>query len=253
MCASSVSTVVPSQGPEKKDFWGDFENIPSDRIGYFVRMIGSHPFITFDTDAFNSSLEEFFGVVGLRAVQARGKNVGGATVASTLVAVLPKLIGPTIALAKLALRWKSERAAQKRRERFPLVQVIILADHIEPVPTFGDNVIDSASTICVLLPELQNHLQTAFPGHRFQVKIRARAARIERVELRVGDIRLSNVNCHKMLKLLDRDLPSLTIMHTPGWFGIPTVASAKWIGPFELPKVGRISGLGRTWGVDSTY
>ena len=188
MCAASVYATVPSQVPVKKDFWGEFENIPTDRIGYFVRMIGSHPFITFDAEAFNRSLEEFFGVVGLRAVQAQGKNVGSATLGSILVAVLPKMIGPTLAISKFALRCKSERSAQKLRERFPLVQVIILADHMEPVPTCGDKVIDSATTICVLLPELQAHLQEAFPGHQFQVKVRARAARIERVELRVSDM-----------------------------------------------------------------
>lgn len=245
MCAASVS----AQGSQKRDFWFDFEDLPTDHIGYHVRTDQMHPFISSDIQSVNRSLADFFGAAGLPAHEAQGKAVGSAT-GSLLVAILPKLIGPTIKATRVASRWFSDRAARQRREQLPRVLVTILADHMEPV-RMGKKVIDSARTICLLLPELQTHLEEAFPARRFHVKIRARAARIERAEIRLTGLPLSDSNTNRMLKLLDQNVPSLTIMLTTGWFGRPTVASARWVALPEISRLGRISGLGRTWGADS--
>jgi hypothetical protein len=91
MCAASV----PAQSSQKKDFWFDFEDLPTDHIGYHVRTDQLHPFISSDIQSVNRSLADFFGAAGLPAHEAQGKAMGSAT-GSLLVAILPKLIGPTI-------------------------------------------------------------------------------------------------------------------------------------------------------------
>lgn len=245
MCATKAS----ASSSVKKDFWFDFEDLPGDHIGYFVRSDQSHPFISHDVLPVSEALAAFFRAAGLRALEARGKPVGGVT-ASVLVAVLPKLIGPTLTITKFAQRRMSDLARQRRREQLPLVSITILADHIDPVPRGEATAYDSARTISVVLPELLTHLNEAFPARQFHLKIRARAAKVERVEIRVGALPLSDKNVHCILKLLDQDVPQLTIMHTKGWFGRPTVASARWVAPPDLSRLVRIWGLGKTWGVD---
>lgn len=246
MCATRASATASV----KKDFWLDFEDLPGDCIGYFVRSDQSHPFINHDVHRVADSLAAFIEAAGLRAQEARGKQVGSTT-GALLVAILPKLIGPTIAMAKLASRWMTEQAAQRRREQLPLVSITLLADHMDPVRLSDSCAYDSARTLCLLLPELLAHLKEAFPARQFHLKIRARAAKVERVEIRTGGaLPLTESNVRRILKLLDQDVPQLTIMHTRGWFRLPTVASARWVAPHDLSRLGRIWGLGRTWGTD---
>ncbi|VXC34031.1 conserved hypothetical protein [Arthrobacter sp. 8AJ] len=245
MCATRAT----ASGTVKKNFWFDFEDLPGDHIGYFVRTDQANPFISADTQPVEEALAGFFRAAGLRALKAQGKPVGSTT-AAMLVALLPKLVGPTISIAKFSMGWMANKAYQRRREQLPQVSITILADHMDPVRRGEVAAYDSARTIAILLPELLAHLQEAFPARQFRLKIRARGARVEHVELRLGALPLSDKNVLSILKLLDQDAPKLTIMHTKGWFGRPTVVAARWVGPPDLSRMGRVWGLGKTWGVE---
>jgi hypothetical protein len=179
MCATRAT----ASSSVKRGFWFDFEDLPGHHIGYFVRADQSHAFISHDVHLVNEALADFFKGAGLRALQAQGKPVGSTT-AALLVALLPKLIGPTIAIANFASRWLSDQAHQRRLEQFPQVNITILADHMDPVRRGEAGAYDSARTLSLVLPELLTHLREAFPARQFRLKIRARAVGIERVEIR---------------------------------------------------------------------
>ena len=244
------ATRAAAGGTVNRNFWFDFEDLPGDHIGYFVRTDQANPFISADTQPINEALAAFFRAAGLRALQARGKPVGSTT-AAMLVAWLPKLVGPTISIAKFSVGWMANKTHQRRREELPQVSITILADHMDPVQRGQATAYDSARTIAILLPELLTHLQEAFPARQFRLKVRARGASVERVEMRLGALPLSDRNVLGILKLLNQAAPKLTIMHTRGWFGRPTVVAARWVGPPELSRLGRVWGLGKTWGVDT--
>lgn len=172
MCATRAT----ASGTVKRNFWFDFEDLPGDHIGYFVRADQANPFISPDTQAIDEALTVFFRAAGLPALKAQGKPVGSTT-AAMLVAWLPKLVGPTITIAKFFVGWMAKRARQRRREQLPQVSITILADHMDPVRRGKATVYDSAQTITLLLPELLTHLQEAFPARQFRLKVRARARR----------------------------------------------------------------------------
>lgn len=214
----------------KKDFWYNFEDLPSNRIGYFVKSEQSSAFMVADEKVVNDALGDFFRRAGLPAEQAVGKQVGSTT-GMVLISQLPKLIGPSIALARFLLSWKSEVLAQRRREMFPAVGITILADHIDPVAIGPTKVIDSATTLSIILPELCQHLRSELPGLRFQLKIQARGKLIRSVEIRAGRWPVSETDVVKILKYLERDIQKATIMQVEGWFGRPTIARAAYIAP----------------------
>ncbi|WP_430297221.1 hypothetical protein [Sinomonas sp. B1-1] len=228
MCAASAS---PSpEGREEKDFWFEFENLPRTHLGYHVGGWTDHRFCSPNVEPLGEAIEAFFANAGLPAAKATGKGVGSATIGMVLLPVLPKLVGPTIWLVRFISAWIDRGAQLERLRHLPDVTVILLADHLsERRPSKGGP--DSARMMAALMPELQLWLRERFPALRLRFKVRARTPRVPRVELRFEGLPISSRDVIRLHKLVDTDAGSLTLMHTRGWFALPTVRQARYVDP----------------------
>jgi hypothetical protein len=100
--------------------------------------------------------------------------------------------------------------------------VTILADHVQPETHKRRN--DTASLVTLLLPDLQGKLQKQFPSYNFQFAVRARGSKVPSVAIEAGNgLPITDANVNKMLKLLSRDMSSLTLVHAAGWFMLPRI------------------------------
>lgn len=240
MCAASAN--LEPDDRKAKDFWYDFENLPRTRLGYYVGASTEHRFSSPNDDYLGESIEKFFANAGLSAARATGKRVGSATMGTVLLPILPKLVGPTIRLAKSISQWVDRCAHLERIGYLPDMTIILLADHLSEQRPSREGP-DSARMMAALMPELQSWLREQFPALRICFRVRARTPKVPRVELRFEGLPISNRNVVQMHRLLNTNAGSLTLMHTRGWFALPTVRQARYVDPRTIRDWAKSGGV----------
>lgn len=211
-----------------------FEPLPSGVIGVHARDLTHSQLTHPDDDAIAQCVEEFLSTAGLPCERSKPLPIGaGATVGSEImetVFALMKPIGLTVQLVRFALGWFGRIAAYKRRLVMPRVGVVLSADHIVPLPSTSSTVWDAASAIILLLPELQQHIETKYPTINFQYEIWARGATVRRVHIRAGNgLRFTDAQVLKMLKMLRGSVSSLSFHHLQGWFGYSQLVDTRQV------------------------
>lgn len=221
----------------------DYEDVSGGSVGVHVAA-PSHLIAKPDGEAMSNRVQRFLGIAGLRSETAIPVGIGatsGGPGTGLLEEVFQfmKPIGLTVQAAKFLLAWRGRVAALKRHELLPLVPVTLLADHIEPTRHGGD----MARALILILPELQEDLESEFPACNFRYELSAVGERIARVTVRAGrGLRVTDSHVLQMLKRLEQDVPSLTLFHTEGWFAMPKVVTVKKVvRPIRISP-GRIRG-----------
>lgn len=225
-----------------KRTWLDFMDVGPETVGVDVKIKPSRFLAYPDEESISLSVRAFLWRAGIACEKAVPVGVGATTGAPGVgipeaVFENMKLIGLTVTIGKFLLGWHTRVAARKRRHMLPHAIVTLLADHIEPRLCGPDEWQDMASSLVLLLPELQRELEEAFPTCCIQFEFRARGKNITRFTLRAGEgLPVNDSHVLQMIKHLDRDLPSLTLFHVEGWFAFPKVVSVEGVvRPLNLP------------------
>lgn len=210
-----------------------YMDLPDKTVGVdaSTRSVRSNPFARPDEDAISDHVQEFLRRAGIDCQKAVPLGVGAAAGGpGTVEAVFRfmKPIGIAIQVVKFLLGWRGRLAALERRKLLPKVVVTLLAEHIEPCRTGPNEWEDTARLLALILPDLQRNLESEFPSCNFRYKFYARAQKIPHVLLRAGDgLSVTDGHVLQMLKHLDRDAASLTLLHCEGWFAFPKVVAAE--------------------------
>lgn len=155
-----------------------------------------------------------------------GAAAGGPGTVETIFRFL-KPIGIAIQVVKFLLGWHGRLATLKRRKLLPQVIVTLVADHFEPCRTDPNEWAGTARLLALILPDLQKNLESEFPSFNFRYKIYASAQKIPYVLLRAGGgLSVTDSHVLQMLKHLDRESASLTVLHCEGWFAFPKVVAS---------------------------
>ncbi len=225
-----------------KRTWLDFMDASPETVAVDVKIRPTRFLAYPDQDSIALCVRTFLWRAGIPCEKAVPVGVGataGAPGVGIPEAVFDnmKLIGITVTLGKFLLGWHARVAARKRRRLFPQAIVTLLADHIDPRLCGPDEWQDMASSLVLLLPELQRELEQAFPTCCIQFEFRARGKNVTRFTLRAGEgLPVNDSHVHKMIKHLDRQVPSLTLFHVEGWFAFPKVVSVDGVvRPLNIP------------------
>lgn len=209
-----------------------YGDLPDKTVGVdaSTRSVRSSPFARPDEDAISDHVQEFLRRAGINCQKADPVGVGAAAGGpGTVEAIFPfmKPIGIAIQVATFLLGWQGRLATLKRRKLLPPVIVTLMADHIEPCRTGPNEWADTARLLALILPELQKTLESEFPSYNFRYRFYARTQKIPYVLLRAGDgLAVTDSHVLQMLKHLDRESASLTVLHCEGWFAFPKVVAS---------------------------
>lgn len=211
-----------------------YMDLPDKTVGVdaSTRSIRPNPFARPDEDAISDQVQEFLRHAGINCQKAvplgLGAVAGGPGIGTVdAVSWFMKPIGFAVQLVNFLLGWRGRLAALKRRKLLPQIVVTLLADHIEPCRTGLNEWQDTARLLALILPDLQKNLESEFPSCNFRFKFYARAQKIPYVLLRAGDgLSVTDSHVLQMLKHLDRDAASLTLLHCEGWFAFPKVVAS---------------------------
>lgn len=209
-----------------------YRDLPDKTVGVdaSTRSVRSNPFARPDEDAISEHIQEFLRRAGIKCQKAVpmgvGAAAGGPGTAEAIFRFM-KPIGIAIQVVKFLLGWQGRLATLKRRKLLPQVIVTLMADHIEPCRTGPNEWADTARLLALILPDLQKDLESEFPSFNFRYKFYARAQKIPYVLLRAGDgLSVTDSHVLQMLKHLDRESASLTVLHCEGWFAFPKVVAS---------------------------
>jgi hypothetical protein len=209
-----------------------YEDLPEKTVGVDVhtRSVRPNPLARPDEGAVSDHVQEFLRRAGIDCQKAVPLGLGAAAGGPGTVEALfrfMKPIGIAIQVVKFLLGWRGRLAALKRRKLLPPVVVTLLADHIEPRRTGPNEGDDSARLLALILPDLQKNLESEFPSCNFRYKFYARAQKIPYVIFRAGNgLSVTDGHVLQMLKHLDREAASLTLLHCEGWFAFPKVVAS---------------------------
>lgn len=222
----------------------DYLDVPEGIVGVDAQMEAgkSIQYARPDVDAIREHVQSYLTCAGIDTQKATPVGTGAATGGPGMQIVdsvfnLMKPIGATIQIAKFLLAWSNRIAARKRRMLLPQVSVTLLADHIEPRQSGPNDWEDTAQLLTVILPDVQKHLEAEFPSCNFRYEFRAKGRRIPNVVLRAGDgLHVSDKHVLQMVKLLDQEAASLTLLHCEGWFAYPKVVKVNFrVRPMRVP------------------
>lgn len=221
---------------EYQQIFAIFEPLPPGVIGVHARDLTHSQLTRPDAEAIAQCAEEFLSAAGLSCKRSTPLQIGaGATVGSEMLETVfswMKPIGLTVQIVRFALGWFGRMAAYKRRLLMPRIGVVLSADHIVPLCSTSTTSWDAASAIVLLLPELQEHLETQYPTINFQYDIWARGLTVNRVHIRGGNgLRITDAQVLNMLKMLggSAPAPSLSFHHLQGWFGYSKVVDTRQV------------------------
>ena len=214
----------------------DYMDVPAGTVGVDVhsRGVRRNPFARPDEDALSDHVQVFLRGAGIDCQKATPVGIGaaaGGPGVETVEAIFRfmKPIGITIQVVKFVLAWHGRVAARKRRNFLPQVVVTLLAEHIEPRRTGPNEWEDTARLLALILPDLQQYLESEFPCYSFRYEFHAQGQQIPYVLLRAGDgLPVTDNHVLQMLRHLNRDAASLTLFHREGWFAFPKVVAVNF-------------------------
>lgn len=218
----------------------DYMDVSEGRVGVDARLSWTKrsQFALPDVGSISDHVQEFLQRAGINCEKAIPVGVGAATgPGMESVFRFMKPIGVTIQLVKFFLAWRGRIAARKRRVLLPQVVVTLLAEHIEPRRSGTSEWEDMARLLALILPDVQKNLESQFPSINFHYEFRAEGRKVPNVILRAGDgLLVTDAHVLQMLKRLDREASSLTLLHCEGWFAFPKVVAVNFrVRPIRLP------------------
>ncbi|MDR7159196.1 hypothetical protein [Arthrobacter sp. BE255] len=214
----------------------DYMDVRDDTVGVDVhsRGVRRNPFVRPNEVAISDHVQVFLRGAGIDCQKATPVGIGATAGGPGVEAVeaifqFMKPIGFTIQAVKFLLAWHGRVAALKRRNLLPQVVVTLLAEHIEPRRIGPDEWEDTARLLALILPDLQQNLESEFPSYNFRYEFHAQGRQIPYVVLRAGDgLTVTDNHVLQMIRHLNRDAASLTLFHREGWFAFPKVVAVNF-------------------------